>query len=70
MHDNRVMVLDLVSAEELMVHVVRDDELREQLAQAIWYAEEGGICNDVFLFENVSEFVVAARANSVDYLVR
>lgn len=70
MTDTRVMVLELTDAEQLVTHVAEDDTLREQLLQAIWYAEEGDICNDVYLFDNVSQFITAAVTGHVDYLVR
>lgn len=64
------MVMDLPSAEELMPHVVTDDTLREELAQAIFYAEDGDICNDVFLFNYVDHFAAEARRACVDFVLR
>lgn len=67
---DRVVVLDLVGAEQLMSvpAVAQDDELREHLAQAIRYAEEGDICNDVFLFDYTSSYIVYLVENSIDYV--
>lgn len=69
MPDNRVMTLDLISAESLMVHVAGILELGSYLDQAIWHAENGDICNDVFLFEYVPQFIAVAVQQDINYVI-